>query len=279
MSAIARWSLDELRARYELEPELDDLYVEGTLDREILAQAAKPAARLLAIYEVDCVELPSEVLSRHGLTSGNKQRVIALSRELSSLPASARVKCLADRDLDHWFGPLEEDTRLKWTAFCSIESHYLVSAHINDLLVTTGRAKIKRLESLVDSLHTVLKHLYALRLADRQLGLSLAWPSFRKYLSSAPDVVSFDSAKYTTALLTSCGKAKHRQDFERAYANWLGKFTCDVRLAARGHDLTELLAWALSEFSGHREFASPKAIERLFVLLARSVDTLRSELQ
>lgn len=279
MSSIARWSLDELRARYELEPELNDLYVEGTLDREILAQASKPAEKLIAIYEVDCVELPSDLLSRHGLTTGNKQRVIALSRELSSLPASVHVRCLADRDLDHWFAPLEENARLKWTAFCSIEGHYLASTLISDVLITTGRAKIKRLEQFVDSLYTVLKHLYALRLADRQLGLALSWPSFRKYLSSAPDVVSLDSAKYTTALLTSCGKAKHRKDFERAHVDWLGKLTCDVRLAARGHDLTELLAWALSEFSGDREFASSKAIERLFVLLARSVDTLRDELQ
>jgi hypothetical protein len=60
---------------------------------------------------------------------------------------------------------------------------------------------------------------------------------------------------------------------------WAKKLTCDIRHSSRGHDYTELLAWSISEFGGQKELANEVAVERLFVLLARSVATLSTELQ
>ena len=37
MTGIARRTIDELAARYELEPELNDVFVEGVFDRDVLA--------------------------------------------------------------------------------------------------------------------------------------------------------------------------------------------------------------------------------------------------
>lgn len=279
MTDIARWSIDELQARYELEPELDDIFVEGVFDRELLVQASELAKPRRAIYEIDCVDISADVLARYGLTSGNKQRVMALAYELGSTPQNARVKCLADRDLDHWFGSLPHHPRLQWTLYCSIEAHFLVKEHIEDILVTAGRAKIASLSTLVPSLHTVLRHIYAFRLADKELSFGLKWPSLRKYLSGNSNSISLQVEGYITALLLSNKKAKQRTQFEKSYYAWVKKLNTDIRLSARGHDFTELLAWAMSEFKGQKEFTSVAAIERLFVLLARSNKTLSGELQ
>ncbi len=68
-------------------------------------------------------------------------------------------------------------------------------------------------------------------------------------------------------------------NFRKSYLEWLEKLDCDSRLASRGHDYTELLAWSVAEFDGQKEFANVAAIERLYVLLARSVATIAKELQ
>jgi hypothetical protein len=274
-----RWSISELLARYELEPELSDVFVEGAFDREVLAQAFTDPITRPTFYEIDVVDVPIAVLSKHGMSSGNKQRVVALSKELGGLPHAAKVVCLADRDLDHWFGTLSATRRLRWTVYCSIESHFLTVETVSDILVTTGRTRIKNLDPFFGSLIDALKVLYALRLADRQLALALKWVSLRKYLSRDGDSVVFGAEKYALALLNSNAKASRHREFSASYQGWLNQLNCDIRLAARGHDYAELLAWAVAEFGGQKEFASTSAIERLFVLLARSVGTLPRELQ
>jgi hypothetical protein len=273
-----RWTIDELLARYDFEPELRDVFVEGSFDREVLSHHLQAKGTGHTFYEIDTVDLPAKVLAIHGLTSGNKQRVIALSKELARVPPSAHVFCLVDRDLDHWFSKVEDTVRLRWSSYCSIESHFLSVETIRDVLITASRAKIPNFDAFASSLFIVLRHLYALRLADRELALNLKWVALRKYLATKSSEIVFDLANYTQAVLNNNSATKKKTQFISSTNGWKEKLTCDTRLACRGHDYTELLAWAVTEFNGQREFATVGAIERLFVLLARSVSSLANEL-
>lgn len=279
MTQDNRWSIQELLARYDLEPELVDLFVEGSFDKEVLTLACASNGQRRTIYEIDSVDVPASVLAKHGLSLGNKQRVIALAKELSSIAEDAKVVCLVDRDLDHWFSPIANTHRLRWTSFCSLECHFLTSETIRDIAVTTGRVKIKQFDQFTEGLLSTLRTLYALRLSDRELGLNLKWVALRKYLKRVDDSVVFDVAKYSTALLASNAKSQAVDAFETATANWIKKLTCDIRLSARGHDYTALLAWAILEFGGEKELANEVAVGRLFVLLARSIGSLSTEAQ
>lgn len=274
-----KWTIEELQARYHLEPELRDVFVEGMFDREVLTHHLRASDTGHTFYEIETVDVPASVLEVHGLTSGNKQRAIALSNELTSVPVGARVYCLVDRDLDHWFGKLESSARLRWTAFCSMESHFLNAETIRDVVVTTSRAKIANFDAFITSLLSVLRQLYALRLADRELGLNLKWIAYRKYLSTNSSAIAFNLQGYTQAVLNASSATKRRNDFQEAIDSWRQKFDCDIRLTCRGHDYTELLACAVSEFKGQRDFATAGAVERLFVLLARSVSSLADEVR
>lgn len=274
-----KWTIEELIARYQLEPELCDVFVEGTFDREILTQHLHAPNTGHAFYEIDSVDVPAALLAVRGLTSGNKQRALALSKELAKVPVEARVYCLVDRDLDHWFGDLEGSARLRWTTFCSIESHFLNVETIRDVMVTTSRAKIANFDAFVASLLSVLRQLYALRLADRALGLNLSWVAIRKYLSAKSGAIAFDLTGYTQALLNANSATRKKGEFLKTLDSWHKRLDCDIRLTCRGHDYTELLAWAIAEFKGQREFATKVAVERLFVLLARSVSSLGDEVQ
>lgn len=274
----ARWSVDELLVRYELEPQLADVFVEGTVDKEILSEVFSHLSREEIFYEVDTVNIPQELLLRHSLTSGNKQRVVALSRELENLKGHARVKCLVDRDLDHWFDEVKDTARLRWTRFCAIESHFITAEIVTDLVIKTASARVTDAKTLVDSLFEILKFLYALRLTDRELALSLRWVALKKYLVREGDALRIDNERYVTATLGSNAALAKKDAFVRAAQKWQLQLDCDVRLASRGHDYSELLAIAISEFGGHKAFKDQTAVERLFVLLAKSVPSLAQEL-
>lgn len=273
------WTVGELLARYELEPDLLDVFVEGSFDQEVLSQHRSGGCAGRTFYEIDVVDVPATTVEIHGLTLGNKQRVIALSKELCQVSSSARVVCLVDRDLDHWFAAIENSDRLRWSVFCSVESHFLTKDTIRDIAVTTARSKISDFDAFFDSLGQTLRQLYALRLADRELKLNLKWTALRKYLSNNSGTVTFDLTKYALAVLNSNAALNRKADLAASTDRWLRSLECDIRLACRGHDFTELLAWAISEFGGQKEFTSTAAIERLFVLLARSVSSLGQELQ
>jgi hypothetical protein len=256
-----------------------DIFVEGSFDREVLGNSSSAARSRSAIYEIDSVDIPAAVLNKYGLTSGNKQRVVALSKEFAGLPIIAKVVCLVDRDIDHWFHELINTDRLRWSKYCSLECHFLTSEIVTDIVVTAGSAKIKNLRTFINSLTDTLRCLFALRLADRELGLDMKWVSLRKYLSRTGDSMVLDLAKYSDAVLISNAKASRTGEFSSSRQAWMKKLDCDIRLAARGHDYTALLAWSIAEFGGKKELANDVAVERLFVLLARSVSTISEELQ
>lgn len=278
MISHARWSIDELLARYDLEPQLKDVFVEGVFDKEVLTEAFSNISREAIFYDIDAVDVPAEILTSHGLTSGNKQRVVALSRELNNLSTEASVRCLVDRDLDHWFGTLEDSTYLRWSRFCGIDSHFISAEVVLDLVIKTARAKVSDPQALVNSIFNNLKFLYALRLTDRELQLSLKWVSLNKYLSSKGSSLNLDTMRYVDATLSSNSRLSQKKDFLSSLDHWLKKLDGDLRLSARGHDYSALLASAVSEFNGHKAFGDQSSIERLFVLLAKTTPSLSEEL-
>lgn len=269
MTDFARRTIYELVVRYELEPGLQDIFVEGQFDRDVLTsyfRAAKQIDRM--VYEIDSVEVPAELLIKHGLTEGNKQRVIALSRELAEIPVECSYRCLVDKDLDHWFGPLEPTARLVWTEFCSIELNFFSDEILRDVLISAAKTKIALWDQYIESMTSTLCGLYALRLADRQLGWDLKWLSIDRCLSYKNSRVNFDFADYVDRLLKNNRKSHSKKQFETSVDEWKNKLVDDHRNFIRGHDLVELLAWTVNKFRGIKEFSTPVAIQRLFVLLA-----------
>jgi hypothetical protein len=278
MSGIVRRTIDELLARYELEPGLEDVFVEGCFDKEII-ESALPTDTKKAIYEIDTVEIPFELLIRHQLTEGRKQRVIVLARELSNLPHQCSYICLADKDLDHWFGELESTERLRWTKYCSIEMHFFSRDLLENLLIKTCKARIQDFERFYSTVITVLSTLYALRLADKQLGFKLRWVPMEGDLTRIGDEVSLALEVSLDRLLQANGKNQQRNQFTEIFTRYMNEFHGDFRDHIRGHDFVSVLAWAVTKYKGMREFASEAAIQRLFILATRLSTDVAEEIR
>lgn len=266
MSDMTRRRIEEIYARYELEPTLCDIYVEGPFDEAVLSQVIRTSGLVAVVpYDIDTVDVPAELLKRHGLTSGRKQRVIALARELAAIPNDPKFRCLVDRDLDHWMGPLESTPRLKWTKYCAMEVYFYNQELIRDLLIGAARSKITDYGEFFDSLSEILRELYSMRLADCELGLLLDWIAPERHVRAEGAYIEFDLEEYTRRLLLKNGKLSKQAEFEASRANWLELLSGDPRNYIRGHDYVDLLAWAVRGFSGQREFSSPAVIRGMFI--------------
>jgi hypothetical protein len=274
---FATRTIDELLARYELEPELDDVFVEGVFDREIISNALGYSATVRAVYEIDTVDVPPALLVGHGLSDGNKQRVIALARELASLPGPCNYICLVDRDLDHWFGNLEITPGLRWTKYSSIELHFFTPEILTQILCTTCRANIARFANFLQSITVILSELYAMRLADRKLALNLRWIPFEKYLTINGGLVALAEDTYRDRLLQANSKSTFKGKFTTETIRFKNSFSGDCRNHIRGHDFVTIIAWSIRRFRGLKELSSEVAVQRLLVLLARTLPEICDE--
>lgn len=280
MTEIARRTIDELRMRYELEPALQDVYVEGQFDQDVISTCLREHGKCeQTVYSIDSIEVPTGILAEHHLTDGNKQRVLALAQELSPLPPECSFRCLVDKDLDHWFGLPEAIPRLIWTRFSSLELHFFRDDLLQHILVTSAKCKIPDWDAYSSSLIEALRQLYAARLADRELGWSLKWVSSDRCMRVAGSRIELDLVELINRVLLKNGKMANKGQFQTALYAWLPQLTGDCRNHIRGHDFLDLLAWTVQHFHGINSFASPLAIERILVLLSIQVSDIVSSLQ
>lgn len=279
MTDICRRSIAELQSRYELEPDLADVYVEGQFDRELFSNVESLKKEGFAFYEIDTVDVPKDILNKHGFTSGNKQRVFALAKELETSLSSLNPTFLIDKDMDHWLGGLQDVTRLRWSTYCSTELHFLTQEHVHTILAIVANIKFASFEALYDSFAVVLRHIYSIRLTACQAEGGMTWVKLKKYLRREGDCIQFDLKGYIRALLLANKMSGHEDEFVERVQDWQRKLSGDIRQCVRGHDFLHLLAWSISEFCGLKDFASEAAIQRLFILIARDTDALAGEIR
>jgi len=278
MTMTERKTLAELRARYELEPTLQDVYVEGRFDQEILFKYFKEKGQSERIvYEIDSVDITADKIVLHGLTEGNKQRVVVLARELAgALSKDCSYRCIVDKDFDHWLGTLETTLRLVWTEFCSIELYFHTDELLSDFILLTAKARIHNWSVFTTSFNAVLRDIYSVRLTAINLNWSMDWLLPDKCMTVQDDDIKFDLSEFVLRLLSKNGKLSSKDEFNVALNKNRGVLSGDPRNSIYGHDFIYLIAWTIRNFSGMREFDSEAAIGRLFILTAGKAASLRN---
>ena len=273
MAEIARRTIDELIARYSLEPDLDDVYVEGEWDRDLIEASLGDGTRRpsRAVYTIETVEISVSQLSEFQLTSGNKQRVIALAKKLeTSMEGHFEYLCLVDRDLDHWFGDLESVRNLRWTEFTSLGVLFFQPTFVEMLHRDFFGIRSQTYSSnCFTALEEVLRSLFVLRLADRELDWRMSWIPLKKFLHIREGLINLNLPLYLDRLLLKNQRSGDKLIFQQALDRWRTQVTAnDPRDCIRDHDLVELLAWYARKLGGVAETSSSAAIRRTFVVLA-----------
>jgi hypothetical protein len=275
MNSSERRTIEELVARYMLEPSLRDIYVEGVFDQDIAERCIRQTGQKdRIVYHIDTVDVPRELLEAEGLTNGNKQRLIALAKSLARVQTGASLKCLVDRDFDHWFGDLDTCPYLFWTRYCSLELYFFSEKILQEILIDVTKARIENFGVFITSLIDLLRSLYIMRLADKDLSWKMNWLALDKHLSQANSAIAFEKSEYISRLLQKNSRARFGPAFDTALSKWDQRVTGDHRCFIRGHDFIEALRWTISSFHGVKELASCKAIERILVLYSSQIPDL-----
>lgn len=267
MSGLPKRSLAEVITRYQLEPTLKDIYVEGIFDKELLTYCFKKNdCNDRIVYEIDTVEISHEILISYGLSTGNKQRTIALAKEINKLTNDPQVIFLIDKDLDEWLDSMEEVHRLVRTKYSSLELYFFDDILLQDILLEIAKTKIQDWEEYKSTLILFLQSFFAIRLTNEELALGMELIPIGKYLSLQGSKINFEIDRYNENLLNKNSKAAYKDIFEECRSGWMRKLTGDPRHYMHGHDFTQMLAWTVLKFNGIKEFSSQVAIERMFLM-------------
>lgn len=257
-----RRTIAELVTRYQLEPSLRDVYVEGPFDASFIAWFLESGGISdVAVYAITTVDVPAGVLDKHGLTLGEKQRLIAFAREIVAvLDDSGQVTCIVDADLDYVFERVLAEHIVLLTDYPSIEAYLFQRELLAQWLSVTARLNRSKVSEVIDSLPTLLSRLFLARCASLSLGWRMTWISVDAGVNKTKHGYVFDSQQFIDRLLQRNGRTTQRADFLTEVEALRGRLRRDPRHAMHGHDFVDLLTIAVRRASRQRWLHSADAV-------------------
>jgi hypothetical protein len=251
LAELPRRELDELFTRYEMHPFLFDLFVEGEFDRDFVVDYLenKGQAAAVSVLPIDDVELPSDILTRLGLTAGsNKSRLMALAILLDQRLGDkiTNVTCLVDADTDRFLSKLRDSRRLVYTDFTCLEMYLLTHQTLRKFLSFVCKLHATKVDDFLKLAYSVLPAQFAVRVVNESLDLNIAPPLFTSGLRKKSDIHSFERKLYLDAFVQKGRLSKRRSEIEEFFEAVLDALPGEIRHTSQGHDFLQLLfdfAW------------------------------------
>ena len=246
MTSSPRLPLPELITEYTLHSDRRHLFVEGQLDQAVLKWYLEPHVDIdNKLYVIDSVEITAEKLGEHGLTEGQKNRLICLARELDAhLPKDVNpVLCVVDADFDYLLDSLVETRFLSYTDGTSLEMYAFTASGLERVIRLGLRNTIESSSGIIQSLFGVLKDIFIIRAANESLQLGLEWLPFERRCRIRPDgTVQFDKDRFIRDYLGKNGVLDKLDEFVGCVSE-LETRELDVESRwIRGHDFGKLLS-------------------------------------
>lgn len=279
----ARRKLDELAARFELEPTMRDLVVEGSSDVCFWRWwASERQYHHVVAYEVDTIEVPLELLRELSLPNNNRGRVIAVAMVMERLlgAQALQVTCLIDSDLEYLLaaqGARSAATNLALllkTDFSSVEMYAFGERPLRKYVELFCRLPACNVDALSTSLQAILVWLFCVRAANESLGWCLKALDLFRSLKLTQSLPEIDRASHLERYLKKNGRYNERdhmmQEVERHLAAALQ--VADPRQCMHGHDYVAVLGWYGREASKRLRGSSCEQIGRAVLACCESSD-------
>ena len=244
MTEPYRRSIRELVTRYEFEPELRDLYVEGARDWFVLDWFFRSTQCANAVvYSIETVDVPPDLLAQLGVF-GNRGRVIELCGQLAvSLPPEARnVLGLIDRDDGDLLQVASPSRYLLATDFSCLECYALSERTLSKFcrLYLGKVVEADRISEILD----ILVEQFLLRVAKNAVAKSAPWiDEFTRFCALDDGKVTFDHATFVERLSHRSAGLLNRDALETKFLELRQKRPEDVRQVINGHHLVQMLSW------------------------------------
>jgi hypothetical protein len=263
MSAQRR-TIDELAARYELEPSLRDVFVEGPFDSSVVEWVLRTnGCAAGAVYEIGTVEIPAGLLEKYSLPAGEKGRVIALCMELDSyLSPSTQVTGIVDRDYDTLLETSYSCPLLLISDYACMEMYFYDLDVVDKVLHFTTKGRARPAGEVLDLIKQVLCDTFLMRAANVSLGMGMTWLDLAGQCDVTRDSVTLDRATFAYKYLNRNAQLPNAGQFDERVASLRQRLTGDERNFMNGHDFVGLLGRYISKCVKNRSLGDPEVVER-----------------
>lgn len=258
-----RKEINELVALYSLELGLKDVYVEGTRDKNMIDWfLMEQNISGIKVYQVDAIDVPEEVLDRHGLEPGsNRSRLIALSEELAAhLPSDRKILCIVDRDYEDYLSSGHTNSYLEFTDYSSVDLYLWRKRTMQKFISLVLGSFPLSADQVMGDLIGVLEEVFLTRLTNEALGWGMKWIPFVKYVQFDGHVI-FAADLFTKAYILKNGRSDQRTEFDRKRKELQASSQEDPRHRIRGHDLIDLLYYVTKKLKSSRRFGDVETFQ------------------
>lgn len=264
MSGIAR-PLKEIIDRHSLNPDLCDVYVEGTSDKGLLDRFFEECGRTeVNVYEIATVEVPATLVRKLGLENNNRGRVIALARVLyEELDGTSQARGVVDADLSYVLEEKESCPLVFMTDYTSMEMYFFNSKSLKKFILAACPSLGISAVDLLDTISPILEKLFYARVANRVLAWNLRSVPFARSCKVIvkPFRVRLDLDNYIKRYLEKNGRMKHLKEFTNTLKRWQKKSALiDARYRIHGHDFLEVVGLCCSKIKAAAEFNSANLV-------------------
>lgn len=268
-------TVDEINTLYTLEPDVCDVYVEGTRDKHFVDwYLRRKGLANVTVYPIDVVDIPHDLLTTHSLQTGsNRSKVIALSCELArQLPEKKSVMCIVDRDSDDGIDDYRSNPYLFATDGNSLELYALTPAVMEKFLLVALAGFPITARNLIQKIAIILETIFSIRQANERLKFGMEWIPFCKYICIDTFDISFKETEFIRAYLQKNDKWQQREQFVTTKTKIQRDLSPEITKRVRGHDLAELLHVVVKKFRKDRVFTSSAALEGCLMTSIESRD-------
>jgi hypothetical protein len=254
--------ISEILMTYELEPEINDIYVEGITDKLVINRflSKNNCSDFLVkeISDIDFNELDSDKYGELTFCSNNKNKLIVLTFELLELPNVDdlnNITIIIDKDFDYVFNRMTINKFLKYTDYNSIEMYLYNENCLNNFFIT-NRGFSLTTEEIIDYLDEILKDCFLISSIFND-DLTINKEKKVKYTNS---IVKKKDKKFYFSLedhlkkdLNQFSKTKEFDIYKESIQKLKYKIKeYDKRDIIRGHDFIEIFHYILDKLN--REF-------------------------
>lgn len=274
MALAERRKIEELVALYQLEPNLRDVFVEGSIDAAFFEWFFREnGVSRVAVREVDDVDVSSEFLGKLNFNNNRRGRVMALAHTVEAELGSdiLSLTCVIDRDFDRALGKTHPYRTLLSTDYSCLEGYLFAPRPIGKFLRLVVRRLRTTPEKVLQDIGPPLVEFFAIRLAKYRLEWKLELIDFERCCEIREDGVDFDSEEYITRFLNRYSRTSDRPVLKAQIDESRRLLAGDARQYIHGHDFINMLSWYLRQHKGCSSI-SPELVERSLYACAEYID-------
>ena len=268
MCEAERRTVQELLTRYEFEPGLRDIYVEGPQDKALLeAFLEEHGVEGVCVFEISTVDVPAS----HGVESNSRTRLIRLARLLIERLSgkSVALACVIDSDFDHLSGHTDSNPLLLRTDYANMEMYFFSPSSLQKISRRCLRGRRITDFMINQFMIPTLQSLFVIRYVNLRPEWRLHCFSFGRVLSFHRGRFAFEREEYIRRYLNRNGRVREYDGFVEATSEVAIPSGQDARCFIHGHDFLFLLRWMLNRLRQRNVYGNEEVV---FSILTASAD-------